>query len=203
MEILYKKLTEITPYAKNPRINDKAVEVVANSILEYGFKNPIVLDKNGGIINGHTRYLASTLLELDEVPVIVADDLNEEQVKAFRIMDNKSSEFADWDYELLLGEIKDIKLDIDVNIETLTGFSELELAEMEKAFTEAQIDIPAEEIEEAPSFDEPIIRIGKYTIKTNDYIVGALEGQIAKFLKQNTDANGFLELVLSLLENEI
>ena len=137
MQIVYKKLHELTPYDKNPRINDKAVEVVANSILEYGFKNPIVVDENNVIINGHTRYLASTVLELEEVPVIVADDLTPAQVKAFRIMDNKSSEFAEWDYELLFKEIEDIKLDLDTNIEDLTGFSDLELAELDKAFNTA------------------------------------------------------------------
>lgn len=141
MQIVYKKLHELTPYDKNPRINDKAVEVVANSILEYGFKNPIVVDENNVIINGHTRYLASTVLELEEVPVIVADDLTPAQVKAFRIMDNKSSEFAEWDYELLFKEIEDIKLDLGTNIEDLTGFSDLELDELNKAFDNLDTDI--------------------------------------------------------------
>lgn len=141
MQIIYKKLHDITPYDKNPRINDNAVEVVANSILEFGFKNPIVVDKNDVIINGHTRYLASIALGLEEVPVIKADDLTEAQVKAFRIMDNKSSEFAEWDYSLLLSEINDIKLDIDGDIEALTGFNDLELDEINKAFANLDTNI--------------------------------------------------------------
>ena len=165
MQIIYKKLHELTPYDKNPRINDKAVEVVANSILEFGFKNPIVVDKNNTIINGHTRYLASIALELGEVPVIVADDLTDAQIKAFRIMDNKSSEFAEWDYELLFDEIKDIKLDLDADIESLTGFSDLELAELTKAFDNVTLDFepPSEEVHAPNDFNSD----NTYTGDTN------------------------------------
>lgn len=165
MQIIYKKLHELTPYDKNPRVNDKAVEVVAHSILEYGFKNPIVVDKNGIIVNGHTRYLASIALELEEVPVIVADDLTDAQIKAFRIMDNKSSEFAEWDYELLFDEIKDIKLDLDADIESLTGFSDLELAELTKAFDNVTLDFepPSEEVHAPNDFNSD----NTYTGDTN------------------------------------
>lgn len=112
--------SEIIPYENNPRKNENAVEVVAKSIKEFGFKQPIIIDKDNVIVAGHTRLKAAMKLGLKEVPVIWADDLTEEQVKAFRIMDNKSSEYATWDYESLRREIvdlKELKYDID-----LTGF---------------------------------------------------------------------------------
>ena len=129
MNVTEIKITNITPYENNPRINTKAVDVVASSIAEFGFKNPIVVDKDFVIINGHTRYLASKKLGLEKIPVIIANDLTPEQVKAFRIMDNKSSEFADWDYEKLLNEIKELS-DMDYNVD-FTGFEEFELDEIE------------------------------------------------------------------------
>ena len=95
MEFVDKKLSEITPYKNNPRNNDEAVGPVAESIKEFGFKVPIVVDKNGEIVNGHTRYKAAQKLGLETVPVIVADDLSEEQIKAFRLADNKVGEIAD------------------------------------------------------------------------------------------------------------
>lgn len=108
MDIINKKIGEIKPYEKNPRKNDEAVEYVANSIREFGFKVPIVIDKDGIIIAGHTRYKASKKLGLKEVPCIVADDLNEEQIKAFRLADNKVGEVAEWDISILSEELTDI-----------------------------------------------------------------------------------------------
>lgn len=96
MKIIQMKIEQLKPYANNPRKNDGAVDVVANSIKEFGFKSPIIVDKNNVIIAGHTRYKASKKLGLKEVPVIVADDLTEEQVKAFRLADNKVGEIAEW-----------------------------------------------------------------------------------------------------------
>ena len=114
MEIINKKLSELKPYEKNPRKNDNAVDYVAKSIKEFGFKVPIVIDRNNVIIAGHTRYKASEKLGLEEVPCIIADDLTEEQVKAFRLADNKVSEMSEWDYDLLNMELDDI---IDINME--------------------------------------------------------------------------------------
>lgn len=114
MEIINKKISEIKPYERNPRRNDEAVEYVANSIKEFGFKVPIVIDKDGTIVAGHTRYKASKQLGLKEVPCIVADDLNEEQIKAFRLADNKVGEIAEWDFNILDGELAEI---FDLNME--------------------------------------------------------------------------------------
>lgn len=112
MEIVNKKIDELKPYENNPRFNDDAVEYVANSIKEFGFKVPIVIDKNNTIVAGHTRYKASLELGLEEVPCIVADDLTEEQIKAFRLADNKVSEKAQWDFELLDEELEDLDIDM-------------------------------------------------------------------------------------------
>ena len=108
MEIIYKHIDELVAYEKNPRRNDDAVEKVANSISAFGFKVPIIIDKDNVIIAGHTRLKASMKLGLDEVPCIIADDLDEEQVKAFRLADNKVGEIAGWDFDLLDDEMKDI-----------------------------------------------------------------------------------------------
>ena len=113
MQIIDKKIDEIKPYENNPRKNDDAVEAVANSIKEFGFKVPIVIGKDGIIVCGHTRYKASMKLGLETVPCIVADDLTPEQVKAFRLADNKVAEKAEWDFDLLGDELDDI-LNIDM-----------------------------------------------------------------------------------------
>lgn len=125
MEIDKVPIAEIVPYSKNPRKNDKAVDIVAKSIKEFGFRVPIILDKDNVIIAGHTRLKAAQKLGLTEVPVIWADDLTEDQAKAFRIMDNKSMEYADWNIDLLKEEFKALK-EIDYDL-SLTGFSESEL----------------------------------------------------------------------------
>lgn len=98
----------LKPYPNNPRKNDKAVDAVAASIREFGFKVPIIADKDGVIIAGHTRLKAAEKLGLETVPVIVASDLTEEQAKALRLADNKSAEIAEWDEEALLQELKEI-----------------------------------------------------------------------------------------------
>lgn len=113
-KILYMNVDELIPYSNNPRNNDKAVSPVAESIRAFGFKQPIVIDKNNVIIAGHTRLRAAKELGLDKVPVILADDLNTEQVQALRLADNKTAELADWDMDLLNKEffkIQDIDMD--------------------------------------------------------------------------------------------
>lgn len=113
-KIEYWPLAKIKPYPSNPRINAEAVAFVANSIKEFGFRNPIVVDNAGVIIAGHTRLKAAKKLGLKEAPVIVADDLSDEQVKALRLADNKTAEAAEWDLNLLDQEISEIA-DIDMS----------------------------------------------------------------------------------------
>ena len=120
-QIIYKPLGELKPYKRNPRKNDGAVDAVAASIKEFGFKVPIVIDTNGEIVAGHTRLKAAKKLGLAEVPCIIADDLTPEQIKAFRLADNKTAELTEWDFELLQLELEDIKLDMsDFGFDTTT-----------------------------------------------------------------------------------
>lgn len=124
-QIQYVKLNELIPYARNPRNNEDAVEHVASSIREFGFQSPIIVDKDNTIIAGHTRYNAAKRLKLDEVPIIKASDLTEAQVRAYRLADNRVSEYATWNDELLAIELEELQdLDFDLG---LTGFEELEI----------------------------------------------------------------------------
>ena len=133
MNIVYKKVKDLIPYENNSRNNDEAVDYVAKSIEEFGFKVPCVVSGDGVLITGHTRLKACKKLGIDEVPCIVADDLTPEQVKAFRLADNKTSEFAEWDLDKLdieLGEIADIDMgdfgfDINLGDETYAVDSEV------------------------------------------------------------------------------
>ena len=113
MDIINLPISDIIPYQKNPRRNDKAVKPVMESIKQFGFKVPLVIDKDNVVVCGHTRLRAAKRLKLKEVPCIRADDLTDEQIKAFRLADNKTAEFATWDLELLNGELLEIK-DIDM-----------------------------------------------------------------------------------------
>ena len=130
MEIIYKKVGDLIPYEKNPRKNAKAVKYVANSIEEFGFKQPIIIDRDNVVVCGHTRLKASEQLGIEEVPCIVADDLTDEQIKAFRLADNKVSEQAEWDIGLLNEELDDI-LNVDMGDFGFDIFSIDDLEEME------------------------------------------------------------------------
>ena len=126
--IEFRSIDSIRPYEKNPRINDAAVDAVAASLKEFGFRQPIVVDGDGVIICGHTRLKAAQKLELTKVPVHVAKDLTPEQVKALRIADNKTSDLSDWDYDILpieLSELQDSGFDLG-----LLAFDEDELAKL-------------------------------------------------------------------------
>ena len=128
MKIELRKTSDIKPYPNNPRSNDDAVDAVAASLREYGFRQPVVLDSEGFIICGHTRWKAAMKLGLEKVPVHVAKDLTPEQIKAYRIADNKTGELATWNFELLpieLGELQALNYDLG-----LLGFDAEELARL-------------------------------------------------------------------------
>lgn len=143
MNIVELELSKLKPYEKNPRRNDDAVDYVAKSIQEFGFKVPIIIDKDNVIVTGHTRYKAAQKLELKTVPCIKADDLTEEQIKAFRLADNKVSEFSAWDFDLLNEELEGI-LDLDMSE---LGFQSFEEVNLDDFFEESQSS-PKEEKEE-------------------------------------------------------
>jgi site-specific DNA-methyltransferase (adenine-specific) len=141
MNITNIPLKNLKPYENNPRKNDDAVKYVAESIKEFGFKVPIVIDKNNVIVAGHTRYKAAKKLKMSEVPCIIADDLTDEQIKAFRLADNKVAEKAEWDFDLLNAELDDI---IDLDME-LFGFEDALQDDAEEAVEdEFEVELPPE-----------------------------------------------------------
>ena len=148
LKIEYKDISELIPYINNPRINDEAVDKVAASIKEFGFKNPIIIDKENVIIAGHTRLKAAKKLGLEEIPTIKVEDLTEQQIKAFRIADNKTSEFAEWDMELLEIELEGLD-------DVFTGFDMKDLDDMFPDDTEVIED----DFDEEPP-EEPISKLG-------------------------------------------
>jgi hypothetical protein len=131
MQVILKKLSEIKPYDRNPRNNTAAIEKVAASIKQFGWKQPIVLDKAGVIIVGHTRYEAAKLIKLAEVPVLVADDLLPAQCQAYRIADNATASVSEWNLELLMQEcaampeveFKDFGLDLEAELLKAQGLT--------------------------------------------------------------------------------
>lgn len=126
LKIEYVDIDSIKPYENNPRHNEEAIPYVMNSIKEFGFKSPIIIDKNNVIIAGHTRLESAKRLGMKEVPIIHADDLTEEQVKAFRLADNKVAEKSLWDYTKLDEELDNI-LDIDMSMFDFENIEETNL----------------------------------------------------------------------------
>lgn len=150
MKIIDVEITRLKEYENNPRVNDKAVDKVAASIREFGFKVPIVIDTDNVIICGHTRLKAARRLGLDVVPCIVADDLTDEQIRAFRLADNKTGEFAEWDFAKLDAELAALA-DIDFDMEQF-GF---EFDSTDEETTVVEDEAPAVD-EEAP----PVTKLG-------------------------------------------
>ena len=141
MDVINKRIEDVKPYENNPRKNDAAVQYVANSIREFGFKQPIVIDRNGVIVAGHTRYKAAIELGLEEVPCIMAYDLTDEQVKAYRLADNKVAEASEWDFDLLEKEMNGI---YDIDLEQF-GFNVEDEVVDDNKYT-AEINIPQYEV---------------------------------------------------------
>ncbi len=137
MEIRSTPIAAIKPYENNPRNNERAVEYVANSIREFGFKQPIVIDSGGVIVAGHTRYLAAQSLGLEAVPCVVADDLTPEQVRAYRLADNKTAELAGWDASKLERELNEIIAGMDM---AMFGFAADELDALVSTVADIQGD---------------------------------------------------------------
>jgi DNA modification methylase len=162
MQVVMKKITSLLEYDNNPRNNEEAIEAVANSIREFGFKVPIVISSDNIIIAGHTRLKASVSLGLEEVPCIIANDLNDEQIKAFRLADNKTAELATWDLSKLEEELSHIDMDM-----LQFGFEEMEELLPDNA-SDDDFDI-TDEIPEIP-FSQPgdIYELGPHRLMCGD-----------------------------------
>ncbi|NRC82478.1 DNA modification methylase [Enterococcus faecalis] len=166
MDIKVQKTEDLIPYEKNPRHNEGAITAVAKSIEKFGFKVPIVVDASNVIVNGHTRLKAAKYLGLKEVPTIIADDLTPEQIKAFRLADDKVGEIATWDEELLnaeLDELADLDLDFDM---TEFGFDlpDIEGEEVEVIEDEFEEELPAEPISKLGD----IYQLGRHRLMCGD-----------------------------------
>ena len=162
VQVIQMKLTDLIPYENNPRINDDAIDVVVNSIKEFGFKNPIIIDKDNVIVCGHTRRLAAIKLGLTEVPCIRADDLTEDQIKAFRVADNKTSELSTWDLDKLKIELGDIELNM-----ADFGFEDL-LDQMKELPEDDEFDADTELEKEAFVKKGDIWHLGRHKLMCGD-----------------------------------
>lgn len=176
MDIEIVSVDQLVPYYNNPRLNNDAVDAVANSIKEFGFKQPIVIDKDNVIIAGHTRWEASQELGLTEVPIIRADDLTEEQIKAYRIADNKTAELAEWDLDKLELEM----MDLDDDYMSQFGFD---------------FEIEGEaETEEEQQKEKRIKQLELKSFEHHDYLVFVFDNQqdwlsaVSKFDIERVDA---------------
>lgn len=181
LKIEYLSVDKIIPYKKNPRKNDGAVDAVANSIKEFGFKNPIIVNKDLVVIAGHTRLKAANKLGLKEVPCVVVKDLTEEQEKALRIADNKTNELAEWDLELLQQEIEDI-----INID-MTDFGFEEVAPEPTEVIEDNFNVDENVPEQPKSEYGQIYKLGEHRLMCGDStnagdVEKLMDGQIADLL---------------------
>lgn len=167
-EVQYCSPEELIPYEKNPRDNRLAIEDVVRSIEEYGFTNPILVNEEKVILAGHTRREAAILAGMEKVPYIVVDGLTEAQQKAYRLADNKLSELALWDEDLLKEELEDL-LDADYDL-SLTGFSDVDLTDILKDEEDLE-DIEPEEPKEKKT-TLPMLRFGSNSVRiTQDELI--------------------------------
>lgn len=181
-EVNMVQIGSIKPYETNPRDNKKSVDKVVDSIKQYGWRVPIVVDENSVILAGHTRYKAAQILGLDSVPVHMADNLTDEQKTAFRIMDNKAQDFSEWDKDLLTVELKKLA-DLDFDM-AMTGFS---FDEIEK-LTQDLLD-----------FEEPQEIITDQEFEKLDDIQSSNVRMVNLFLNQESEPY-FQEMIMALRE---
>ena len=155
MKIVNLKTDQLIPYINNPRNNDDAVDKVASSIKEFGFKVPIVINKDNVVVTGHTRLKAAKKLGIEEVPCIIADDLTDAQIKAFRIADNKVSEYAEWDEDLLKLELEQLE-EMDFDLDELN----IDYSDFDLDIGENIEEIEPEEVEVPEVPEEPKAKLG-------------------------------------------
>jgi len=186
------KITELKPYENNPRMNDGAVDAVANSIREFGFKVPIIIDKENVIVAGHTRLKAAQMLGLDKVLCIVADDLNEDQIKAFRLADNKVGELATWDFNALAKEIAELDT-IDVS---QFGFDN---AEINPDQYDEEFELPDGDKGE---FQQMTFTLHNKQAELIKYAIETVDESIKNFGNTNKNGNALYEVVRQWAEQK-
>lgn len=186
MNIIEKNIAELKEYANNPRNNDGAVEAVAESIKQFGFKVPIIIDSGGVIVAGHTRKKAAERLGLSSVPCIVADDLTPEQIKAFRLADNKTGELAEWDFAALEKELEELTaFDIDMSLFDFDDFILLP----------EEIELDREQ--NGTAVKSPQIKYGSTVIYMTDDEDEKFNSLLTKYLDENGTLYGFVSYILN------
>lgn len=190
MEILYGDPIDLIPYENNPRINDYAVKKVLESIKQFGFRNPILVDEDMVIIAGHTRREASILAGMESVPYIVLKDLTPEQIKAYRIADNKLAELSNWDEDLLKAELFELQA-VDFPLEVM-GFTEIDL---QGIFEEEEVK---EEKEKTPKEEKttlPMLRFGSNSVRITEDDLILLSNRYNEYVEL-TPEEGFISWLL-------
>lgn len=188
MKVLYADPLDLIPYENNPRINDYAVKKVLESIKEYGFTNPILVDKALVIIAGHTRREAAILAGLEKVPYIIKDDLTPEQVKAYRIADNKLAELSTWDEEALKAELFELQ-ELDYPLEIM-GFTEMDLKDL---FEEKEDPKTKKAKEEKTTL--PMLRFGSNSVRITEDELVLLSNRYNEYVEL-TPEEGFISWLL-------
>lgn len=188
MKVLYADPLDLIPYENNPRINDYAVKKVLESIKEYGFTNPILVDKDLVIIAGHTRREAAILAGLGKVPYIIQDDLTPEQVKAYRIADNKLAELSTWDEEALKAELFELQ-ELDYPLEVM-GFTEMDLKDL---FEEKEDPKTKKAKEEKTTL--PMLRFGSNSVRITEDELVLLSNRYNEYVEL-TPEEGFISWLL-------
>lgn len=191
MQIIEKSIESIIPYDKKPRFNDEAVKYVAESIQQFGFKVPIIIDQDNVIIAGHTRLKAAKELGYETVPCVLADDLTPEQVKAFRLADNKVAEYSEWDMDLLKSELMEIE---SIDMESL-GFEEMEELDTAEAVDDGYDPEPPEEPISKPG---EIYQLGNHRLMVGDSTKAAdveklMDGNLADLVVTDPPYNVAIE----------
>lgn len=187
-EIKYCDPLDLIPYENNPRVNDYAVKKVLESIKEFGFRNPILVDADMVIIAGHTRREASILAGLEQVPYMVADDLTPEQVKAYRIADNKLGELATWDEDMLREELWGLQ-EADFSLEVM-GFTEMDLKDLFEEKPEPKEKKPKEE-----KTTLPMLRFGSNSVRITEDELVMLSNRYNEYVEA-TPEEGFITWLL-------
>lgn len=188
MQVLYGDPLDLIPYENNPRVNDYAVKKVMESIKEFGFTNPILVDADMVIIAGHTRREASILAGLEQVPYIIKDDLTPEQVKAYRIADNKLAELATWDEDMLKEELFSLQ-EVDYPLEVM-GFTEIDLRNIFEEKPE-----PKEKKAKEEKTTLPMLRFGSNSIRITDEELVMLSNRYNEYT-ESTPSEGFVTWLL-------
>lgn len=198
---LMKSVNDIIPYEDNARINDKAVEKVAQSISNYGWQSPIVVDEDMVILAGHSRLKAANLLDLKKVPVKIAEGLSEQEKMAYRLMDNKSQDYAQWDKKLLSKEFDKLAdMEFDLN---MTGFDLDEIAKLNESMLEFDIpnDIASVDTTIDPTFEVPETNVKQFMLLYDLSQLDEFKGYLLK-LRDKYGMDNFSDVVFQAVKNE-